>query len=262
MDLGISGRVLVITGASGGIGRSVALELAKEGAAIAIGARRADELEAVATVARDLGCNVATSVGDLTTQQGVDQLVESAIKAFGRIDGVAACVGSTPIGTVEELTDEVWRSAFETKFLASLRIFMACLPSLRQRGGRAVFLAGNAWRAPSAHMSTSGAINAALSNLAATLSLQYAPEKVGVCCVDPGPVSTGRLTAMLDYRSRSTSTTPDQEKQALLRAIPDGRVASPDEIGALVAYLLSPLASHIVATSLVIDGGQSTGISQ
>lgn len=105
MKLDLSGRVVVVSGASGGIGRSIALSLAAEGARLGIGARREKDLERVGAEIKDLGAEVVTAAGDLSDPSTVDRLVTTTTVAFGGVDGVAACVGSTPLGTFGELAD-------------------------------------------------------------------------------------------------------------------------------------------------------------
>lgn len=259
MQLDMKDRVVVVSGASAGIGRAASLALAAEGASLVLGARRAAELARVADEVRSLGTTATVRAGDLSELQAVDELVAAA-GALGRIDGVVACVGSTPIGTVDQLGDEDWQRGFDTKFMSSLRLVRAALPWLRRQGGRVVLVAGNARRAPTAPMATSAVFNAALASLAANLSITYGHEGVGVVTVDPGPVATDRFTALRAHVASSSGICPDEAEARLLHQIPTGRVGSPEEVGRLIAFLASPGAAHVAGTSVVIDGGQSAGI--
>lgn len=257
MDLNLARRVVVVAGASNGIGRSVALALGREGANVAIGARRREELEHVAREIEAIGGRAKTSVGDLVEPQAIQDLVATAAE-WGFLDGVVACVGSTPLGTFRETSDDFWRRAFEMKFLATVRLVRASLPLLNPRGARIVIVAGNSHRAPAPHMVSSAAMNGALSTLAATLTQELGSSGIGAVCVDPGPVRTGRYSSLVGYLTNVGGPDSDPER-GVLDAIPDGRVAEPEEVATLVTFLLSPQVSHLSGTSVAIDGGQSAG---
>ena len=258
MNLGLEGAVVVVTGASGGIGQQVARAVAAEGGNLAVGGRPAEVLETVAEDLRSWGSTVVAHAGNMAGAVDVDALVSMAGAQFGRIDGVAACVGSTPIGTFDELTDDAWQRSFESKFMASVRLVRASLPWLqRSAHGRIVLVGGNGRSAPAAHMATSGAMNAALANLAATLTLRYAGEGIGAVSVDPGPVDTKRAEHLRDDLARRERVDAAEATARILARIPDRRLADPTEIGRVVAWLLSPLCGHVSATSIIVDGGQS-----
>ncbi len=256
MDLGLQHRVIIVTGASGGIGEATALRLADEGADLVLGARRSVALEAVADAARARGATVVTVAGDLTEPDAIDALTAAAAERFGVVHGLAACVGSTPIGTFSELTDDQWTAAFESKLLATVRVVRSTL-ALMTDGGRLVLVAGNAAHAPSAHMATSSTINAALGNLAVCLTLEYAARGIGAVALDPGVVATQRMAGLQGYLAESRGIEPAEAERQVLAGIPRGRVATADEVGAVAATLLSPLGAHIAATSIVVDGGQA-----
>jgi 3-oxoacyl-[acyl-carrier protein] reductase len=258
MDLQLRDRVVVITGASAGIGRATALALAREGCRLALGARGNERLDAVAQDVRGLGAGVVTVAGDLVNEDVLRSLVAAAKQAFGGIDGLVTCVGATPLGDFDELTEAIWTRAFEQKFLATVRAIRSVLPAMLDAGrGRIVILAGNAAHDPIPWMATSGAMNAALTNLAGTLARQHAADGIGVVCVSPGPVSTDRYSAMRQAVAKRLGVDEDRAAAAILERVPDGRTGEPSEVAALIAHLLSPLADHINGTRVVIDGGQA-----
>lgn len=258
MDLGLKGRTVVVTGASAGIGQATSLALAAEGCRLAAGARNGERLEALAADVRDQGGEVVTVTGDLTEQARVQHLVDAARDTFGGVDALVTCVGSTPVGDFDDLTDDVWQQAFTMKFLATVRAVRAALPALRAAdGGRVVVVGGNTAQEPTPWMATSGAMNAALGNLVATLARQYGPDGVGAVCVNPGPVRTARYDGMHGTVMRRESLDAEAAARHIVAAIPDGRIAEPAEIGALIAWLASPRAAHLTGTTVVADGGQS-----
>lgn len=258
MDLDLSGRVIVITGASAGIGRSTALALGAEGATVVLGARTAETLAATEEHIRDAGGEAFAVTGDLVTTDGAQALAETAIDRFGRIDGLVTSVGSTPLGGFTDVDDAVWHQAFEMKFLATVRAIRAVLPHLEATGsGRIVVVSGNTAHEPSPDMLTSGAINAALGSLVAGLSRHVAPTGIGVVAVAPGPVRTARYEGLLAAVMADRSLDREAAAAQVAARIPTGRVAEADDIGSLIAYLLSPLAAHITGTSVSVDGGQT-----
>jgi 3-oxoacyl-[acyl-carrier protein] reductase len=254
----LTDRVIVITGASAGIGRATALELAEEGARLVLGARRAEALDAVAEAARSAGAEVVTHASDLITTEGAEGLVAVAADRFGRVDGLVTSIGSTTLGRFTELTDEAWKRAFDMKFLATTRAIRAALPQLRSSGqGRIILVAGNTVLEPQPDLLTSSVINAALSSLAGGLARELAADGIGVVTVHPGPVRTGRLDGLIDSVSRRLQLDEEAAARQVASQALDGRVGEPSEVAGLIAYLLSPRAAHITGTSVVIDGGQT-----
>lgn len=260
MDLGLRGKVAIITGASNGIGRATAVALAREGCRLALGARSVGPLQEVQSEVRTIGgADSAIAVaGDLTSPAGVSALVEAAVSKFSTVDILVTCVGGTPIGSFDELADEVWQVAFDMKFLSTVRAARAVLPHMRkQRSGRIVFVAGNAAQGAPAFMATSGVMNAGLGSLARVMALRFAGEGISVNCVNPGPVRTARFEGLKGVVAKSEGITPEAAAGRIAAGIPDGRVAEAEEVAALIAYLASPLASHINGNPLVIDGAQT-----
>ena len=258
MDLLLKGRLVVVTGASAGIGRATAIALAREGAALLLGARRSDRLSAVADEARELGASqVDIAATDLTTPEGIAKLAAAANR-IGEVHGVVTCVGSTPLGAFDELDDATWQRAFDMKFLATVRVIRSLLPLLTRDGtGRLVLIGGNSALEPDPWMATSGAMNAALGNLAATLGRQLGPSGIGVACVHPGPTRSARLGGLVDSVAARLALPPSEAEQWITARIPRGALAEPEDIAAAVAFLCSPVATHVSGTTVSIDGAQS-----
>lgn len=257
MDLGLAGRLVVITGASMGIGRATALALADEGAALLLAARDASRLNRVAGEARERGAGeVTTLAGDMTAAEGLDRL-RAAAEAMP-VWSLVTCVGSTPLGNFDEIDDETWSRAVEMKFMATVRAIRVVLPSMRRSGGgRIVLVAGNTAWEPDPWMVTSGAMNAALGNLAASVGRQLGPEGIGAVCVHPGPTRSARFDTLEASVTARFGGDQEAARNHLRNLSPRGLPAEPEEVGAAITYLCSPVAAHLTATGVGIDGGQS-----
>lgn len=260
MDLCLSGRRIVVTGASSGIGRASALSLAAEGADLLLAARRQDALVDTAREARAAGAlSAAIAAVDLATAHGCAALGEAVPDRWaGRIHGLVACVGATPLGTFDEVDDEAWQLAFTTKFLATVRLLRVLLPGLRATGdARVVVVAGNAGLGPDPLLTTSGSINAALNNLVGSLGRELAADGVGVVAIHPGPTRTARFGGLVRAAAARHGADLAAGERAVLSGVPRGMPAEPEDVAAAVAYLVSPLARHVTGTSLTVDGGQT-----
>jgi 3-oxoacyl-[acyl-carrier protein] reductase len=261
MDLGLAGRLVTVTGAGAGIGEAVALELATEGAALLLGSRSQERLDAVARRATAAGADpVATVVADLSTVDGVAALADAARSAAMPLHGLVACVGSTPLGTFDDVDDAVWQQAFSMKFLATVRVLRAALELMRgSGGGRIVVVAGNASRDAPPSMVTSAAMNSALSGLVASTGRTLAAEGIGLVGVHPGPTRTARYDSLVADRARRLGADASHGEKSIREQIPAGRPAEAAEVASAIAYLLSPRAAHIAATTVTIDGAQTWG---
>lgn len=257
MDLGLKGRTVVITGASRGIGRACARLCAAEGAQVALGARSPADLEALSGELEGLGAAVLVEAADMVAPGNVDRLVERALEAFGSVDGLVACVGSTPLGDFDALDDATWLGAFEMKFLSSVRALRAVLAPMRSQGrGAAVLVAGNSTFVPDPLLATSAVVNGALGRMVGALARQVAPQGITVNCVSPGPVDTDRYRALVSVHARSGEVDEETAAAKLEANIPRGRVGSPEEVAAVAVSLLSPAFSHVNGQNILVDGAQ------
>jgi len=257
MNLGLSGKVVMITGASRGIGRACALLLAEEGAHLALGARHADDLAQVAKDARVLGVQVVTEASDMVKQDNVDRLAERAVGELGGLHGLVSCVGSTPLGDFDALDDALWQAAFEMKFLASVRALRATTRHFRSAGsGSAVVVAGNSTHVPDPLMATSSVINGALVRMVGAFARQVAGVGISVNCVSPGPVTTQRFDGLVEAHAAASGLDTKAARLQVQGQIPRGRAARPDEVAVVVVSLLSPLFSHVNGENVLVDGAQ------
>jgi len=257
VDLGLDGRVVAVAGAGVGIGRAVALEIAGEGGALAVGARDPDAVARTAEQARAIGATAVGVVGDLATTLGVAELIGMAVATHGRLDGLVCCVGSTPLGDLSALTDREWMLAFEMKVLATIRAVRTARPHLAETGaGRVVVVTGNASRTRFPYLLTSTVMNAGLESLVSSLAVQLASDGIAINAVSPGPVNTRRYDGLQAAVATHEGLDSPSAGRHIEKSIPAGRITEPDEVARLVAYLVSPAAGPITGTTYVIDGGQ------
>jgi 3-oxoacyl-[acyl-carrier protein] reductase len=239
VDLRLTGKVFVVTGASRGLGRASAEALLAEGARVVISARSAD---AVAATAEALGCiGVAADLADPGTPA---RLVEAAVSSYGRLDGALISVGGPPGGAALSLTDEQWRDAFDSVFLGTVRLSRAVVEALPAEGGSLVFVLSTSVKAPIAGLAASNGLRPGLAMLAKTMADELGPRGIRVNGLMPGKVLTDRIRELFG---------DDLEKA--VDDVPLGRFGDPAEFGRVAAFLLSPAASYVTGAMVPVDGG-------
>ena len=242
MDLGLAGKVFLVTGGSRGLGRAGAQALVDEGAHVVISARTADAVE---RTAGELGCvGVAADLADPSTPK---RLVDAATSAFGRLDGALLSVGGPPTGAALSLTDEQWRSAFDSVFLGAVRLARAVVEALPAEGGALAFVLSTSVKAPLAGLAASNGLRPGLAMLAKTMADELGPQGVRVNGLMPGRVRTDRILEL-------DGDDPEVPKR-IAAGIPLRRYGEPAEFGRVAAFLLSPAASYVTGAMVPVDGG-------
>ena len=255
VDLGLTGRVALVTGASRGIGRAVASTLAAEGCDLVLVARTAADLERAAADVRATGRAVVTVPVDLRDPAAAATVLETVRTTFGGLDVLVNNAGAARGGDVLTLSDDDWDDAFALKLFGAMRLTRALWPSLSERRGAVVNVVGTAARTPSADFAAGGAVNAALAHLTRTLALTGLRDGVRVNAVHPGPVLTERLERLLDDEAAALGTTRSEVEA---RRRPDTGYSTPQDCARVVAFLASPAATRVVGDDLTVDGGTST----
>jgi NAD(P)-dependent dehydrogenase (short-subunit alcohol dehydrogenase family) len=258
MDLGMTGKKAIVTGASEGIGKAITWAFAQEGVDVAICARRKGPLEAAAAeISRVTNRQIVPIIADLTKPADAENFVRQAHAALGRIDILVNNAGSAPGGVIEHLSEEDWASALQLKFMGYVRCMKHVLPIMqKQKKGRVVNLIGNDGVKVSYWEIAPGAANAAGQNLTLSLSSQYGRDNISFVAVNPGPVRTERWTGLVKAMARDMNVSFEEADELAPSSIPLGRIAECDEVANLVTYLASDLAFFVNGTMIEIDGGQ------
>ena len=257
MDLGLGGKVALVAASSRGLGRAVAEELAREGAALVLCARHEDALHATADAIRaGSGVRVETVAADLGEADGVARVTEAALHAFGRVDVLVTNSGGPPAGPFESHSREAWNRAVRQNLDSVVELVRAVLPGMKERRwGRIVNVTSIAVKQPVDGLMLSNSIRAAVTGFARTLANEVAPFGITVNNVMPGYTRTQRVEELAARNAALHDSTAGAELAVFERQIPMGRLGEPAEFGAMVAFLASERASYITGASIPVDGG-------
>jgi 3-oxoacyl-[acyl-carrier protein] reductase len=238
--------VYIITGGSRGLGFATARELVADGAKVVLCSRDAARVEKAAA---ELGPTAVGVAADLTDPETPALLVTAAMSQFGRLDGGLVSVGGPPPGTTAALTDEQWRSAFETVFLGSLRATRVLAGALTDGGAIGIVLSTSV-KTPLAGLGLSNGFRPGLAMAAKDMADEWGPRGIRVFGLMPGRVLTDRNRELF-------AATGDAEAAAahISEAIPLRRIGDPEEFGRVAAFVLSPAASYLTGLVIPVDGG-------
>jgi 3-oxoacyl-[acyl-carrier protein] reductase len=251
MDLGLSGKVALVTGSSRGIGRGIALRLVEEGADVLFCARGANDLDAAVAAASGPG-RAAGVVADVTTPAGAATVVEAAIERFGGIDIVVNNVGGSGAKTFADMNGADLQAVLDRNLFPAVNVSHAALPTLQGRGGGVIAMIASIWGREGGGSPSYNIAKAAEISLAKAMAADLAKDGVRVFSVAPGST----LFPGGSWERRSNED-PEGMAAFIERELPWGRLGSVDEITDVVTFLVSPRASWVVGTCVTIDGGQS-----
>jgi len=257
LDFGLREKVCVVTGASRGIGRDVAVRLGAERASVLLVARGEEDLnEAV----RACGGRAAGLVLDVTDADAAERISAAAEKHFGQVDVLVNNAGTARHRPIEDVPDADWQAAWELNVMAPMRLMRAVIPGMRERGwGRIVNVSSTAGKRPSAGMPEYSVAKAAQLSLSRVFADQHAESGVLINAVCPGPTKSDLWMAPGGILDQSQAAGGHESREAALEAAgakrPIGRLAEPGEIGAVIAFLCSEHASYVAGAAWSVDGG-------
>ena len=256
--MSLEGKAAVVTGASRGIGRAIAELLARQGAKVVLNySRDADGAQAGVAAIQAAGGQAQAVQADVTDYKAADGLIKAAIDAYGAVDILVNNAGAIPGGTLLDVSEETWRKAWDLKVFGYVNMCRAFYALMKARkAGIIVNVVGNAADTHDPEYICGVAGNAALTAFTQSLGSVSAKDGVRVVALSPGPVETDRLITLMKKKAKDRTGSEDNWKD-LLKPLPFGRGASPQEIGAAIAFLASPHSGYTSGSVVTIDAGLS-----
>lgn len=260
MDLGLKGRVCVVTGASGGIGLEVTRQLCDEGAKVLMVSRDPEQLAAMREVVRAEGGEVEVVVKDVTSDCAGQHIIAAANQAFGKVDVLVNNAGVAEWRPLEDASEDDFRFQFELSVIATLNLMRAAIPEMTGRGwGRVVNVSSTAGKRPSSMMPDYSVGKAAMLSLSKQFADRHASGGVMINAVCPGPTASDLWMAEGGLLDQSKEASGHASREEALKAAgakrPIGRLATPEEIASAIVFLCSERASYVSGAAWGIDGG-------
>ena len=254
MDLGLKGKVAIVTGGSEGIGRATALRLAEEGAHVAICARRKELVDQVGSEIQKLGAQGLALVADMSKAADVERFIKAVADRFGRIDILVNNAGTSKRGAFLELTDEEWSADIELKVFGAIRCTRLAVPHMKkQGGGRIVNITISSAKQPGAQSYPTSVSRAAGLAITKAMSKEFAADNIRVNTVCIGKIKSGQHERRYTREGRSA----EEYYRETSKDIPLGRVGEAEEVANVITFLVSDAASYVTGTSVNLDGGIS-----
>ena len=259
MDLGLRDRVCVITGASAGIGRTTALLLAGEGAALLLVGRREGAVSEVVAECRRAGAEAEAVALDVTANHAGERLATACRERYGRVDALVNNAGTSRVQTLEQLTDEDWQEQWELHVMAPMRLMKALAPAMAERGwGRIVNVSSSSGKRPSQRNMAYSVTKAAELALSRSFADLYADRGVLVNAVAPGPIGTELWLGpggLAHQEAQARGVSREEVLEQVGGRVPVARLGTEDEVAAVICFLCSERASYVAGAAWAVDGG-------
>jgi NAD(P)-dependent dehydrogenase (short-subunit alcohol dehydrogenase family) len=256
MELGLKGKVALVTGSSRGIGRGIALALAAEGCDLLLTGRDAPALEDVATAIRAKGRRAAVSVLDLRQPSAPAALVDAVQGEYGGLDILVNNAGTTKRGDFFALTDADWEEGYALKFFAHVRLARAAWPLLKERKGSLIAIGGTSGRKPEKQFTIGSSVNAAVAAFTKCLADLGKDDQVQVNCIHPSLVETERQWKRIRAEVERSGLPEAQVRERFCREVGINRYGTVEDVADLVTFLVSSRATWMRGATIDLDGGE------
>ena len=251
----LEGKTAIVTGSSRGIGRAIAQRLAADGARVVLCARTSSALDEVVRTITAASGKAAAIALDLRDADSAARLIDFAVRTFGGLDILVNNAGATRRGAFVKLTDEDWADSFALKFFGAVRVTRASWPHLKKSAGSVLFISGAGGRTPGAEFAAGGAVNAGLLSLTKALAETGIKDGVQVNSVNPGTVRTDRLKTRLDTTMEEQGIDLATAERRFVEGSGVTRIGEPEDIAALVAFVVGPEGRFLQGSLIDMDGG-------
>jgi 3-oxoacyl-[acyl-carrier protein] reductase len=262
METGLKGKVVLLAGASQGMGRAAAQSFAAEGAIVAMNARNEDKLQqAAGEIRKSTSAEVYAQAFDVSYQAAVEKFVADIVKKYGRVDVCVANAAGPPAKTFLQVSLEEWHKAFEMNFMSVVNLAREVIPQMQKnKWGRLITITSTSVRQPIPDLILSSAIRPAVVGLVKSLAVEFGKDGITVNNVAPGYTATERLKELAGSRSKGAGVPETEIYEKWASEVPLRRLGKPEEIADAIVWLASERASYVTGQTILVDGGIYKGM--